>query len=67
MGSLLETVDDTLYRETQAESGETVQYGVPVTAYPTGSGVIVVNSPGSGELKDGREDRWKNLGLHLRE
>ncbi|SUZ91584.1 uncharacterized protein METZ01_LOCUS44438, partial [marine metagenome] len=29
--------------------------------------VIVVNSPGSGELKDGRENRWKNLGQHLQE
>lgn len=38
-----------------------------MTAYPTGSGVIVVNSPGSGELKDGRENRWKNLGQHLQE
>ncbi len=44
-----------------------VPYGVPVSAYPTDSGVIIVNSPGSGELKDGRENRWKNLGLHLQE
>ena len=65
--SFLEAIDTTLFKETEAVSGELVQYGVPVTAYPTGSGVIVVNSPGSGELKDGREDRWKKLGLHLQE
>ena len=64
-GSLLDAIDTTLFKETEAESGELVQYGVPITAYPTSSGVIVVNSPGSGELKDGREDRWRNLGLHL--
>ena len=64
-GSLLDAIDTTLFKETEAESGELVQYGVPITAYPTKSGAIVVNSPGSGELKDGREDRWRNLGLHL--
>ena len=64
---MADLVDTTLFKETEAESGERVQYGVPVTAYPTDSGVIVVNSPGSGELKDGRENRWKNLGQHLQE
>jgi hypothetical protein len=54
---LAETVDTTLFKETEAESGELVQYGIPVTAYPTCSVLIVVNSPGSGELKDGRENR----------
>lgn len=64
---MAETVDTTLFKETEAESGELVPYGVPVTAYPTASGLIVVNSPGSGELKDGRENRWRNLGRHLQE
>lgn len=64
---MVETVDKTLFKETETESGELVQYGIPVTAYPTGSGLIVVNSPGSGELKDGRENRWRNLGRHLQE
>ena len=63
----MEAIDTTLSLEIEAESGEMVPYGVPITAYPTGSGAIVVNSPGSGELKDGREDRWRNLGLHLQE
>ena len=62
-----DAVDATLSLETEAESGEAVSYQVPITAYPTGSGVILVNSPGSGELKDGREQRWRNLGLHLQE
>ena len=53
--------------ETEAESGEIVSYQVPITAYPTSSGAILVNSPGSGELKDGREQRWRSLGLHLQE
>ena len=60
-------MDTTLFLETEAESGELVTYGIPITAYPTDSGVIVVNSPGSGELKDGRDRRWRNLGLHLQE
>lgn len=60
-------IDTTLHVETAAESGEIVPYGVPITAYPTESGKVIVNSPGSGELKDGREDRWKNLGYYLQE
>lgn len=64
---MAETVDTNLFKETEAESGELVPYGVPVSAYPTESGVIIVNSPGSGELKDGRDNRWKNLGFHLQE
>ena len=60
-------IDTRLLKESQAEAGEIVSYRIPVTAYPTGSGLIIVNSPGSGELKDGRDQRWKNLGLHLQE
>jgi hypothetical protein len=63
----MEAIDTTLSLETEAETGDLVPYGVPITAYPTDSGIIVVNSPGSGELKDGREQRWLNLGLHLQE
>ena len=62
-----DSIDATLSLETEAESGELVTYQVPITAYPTGSGAILVNSPGSGELKDGREQRWRNLGLHLQD
>ena len=63
----MEAIDTTLSLETEAETGDLVPYGVPITAYPTDSGIIVVNSPSSGELKDGREQRWLNLGLHLQE
>ena len=63
----LDAIDANLSLETEAESGELVAYQVPITAYPTGSGAILVNSPGSGELKDGREQRWRNLGHHLQE
>ena len=65
MRYLSDAVDTELFKETQSESGELVFYSIPVTAYPTDSSLIIVNSPGSGELKDGREDRWKNLGKHL--
>ena len=60
-------IDAALSLETEAESGGLVLYQVAITAYPTGSGAILVNSPGSGELKDGREQRWRNLGRHLQE
>jgi predicted esterase len=61
----LVAIDKTLFLETESETGETVGYGVPIAAYPSEAGKVIVNSPGSGELKDGREDRWRNLGLYL--
>ena len=64
-GSTLVAIDKTLFLETESETGETVGYGVPIAAYPSEAGKVIVNSPGSGELKDGREDRWRNLGLYL--
>ena len=63
--SMLIAIDKTLFLETESETGETVGYGVPIAAYPSEAGKVIVNSPGSGELKDGREDRWRNLGLYL--
>lgn len=63
--STLVAIDKTLFLETESETGETVRYGVPIAAYPSEAGKVIVNSPGSGELKDGREDRWRNLGLYL--
>ena len=63
----LEAINTTLSLETEAESGEIVPYQIPITAYPTGSEAILVNSPGSGELKGGREQRWRDLGVHLQE
>ena len=54
-------------RETQDHLGQRVTYQVPISAYPTNSGVIIVNSPGSGEVKDGRRARWAKLAGHLQE
>ena len=65
MGNLSDAIDAELFKETESQSGELVSYSIPVTAYPTASSLIIVNSPGSGELKDGRDNRWKNLGMHL--
>ena len=53
--------------ETQDHLGQRVTYQVPISAYPTESGVVIVNSPGSGEFKDGRRDRWAKLARHLQE
>ncbi len=63
----MNTVDETLVREIPDYRGESVTYEVPITAYPTSSGIMIINSPGSGELKDGRQDRWMKLGRHLQE
>ena len=54
-------------RETGRPDGSPVSYGIPVSAYPTSSGKLLVNSPGSGELKDGRHDRWDGMARHLQE
>ena len=58
-------IDTILSRRTEGYSGQEVPYELPVTAYPSNSGFILVNSPGSGELKDGRYNRWANLAREL--
>lgn len=58
-------LDTILSRRTEDFTGRVVPYEIPVTAYPSQSGVILVNSPGSGELKDGRYNRWANLAREL--
>ena len=63
----MDTLDETLVRQIPDYRGEMVTYEVPITAYPTSSGVMIINSPGSGELKDGRHDRWTKLGRYLQE
>ena len=65
--AFMNKIDAILERETEDHLGQKVAYQVPITAYPTESNVIIVNSPGSGELKDGRHDRWMKLGRHLQE
>ena len=63
----MDRIDAVLERETQDYMGRTVPYQVPISAYPTDSHIIIVNSPGSGEMKDGRHDRWMTLAKHLQE
>ena len=63
----MDRIDETLEKEIEDHLGNTVDYQVPISAYPTKSGVIIVNSPGSGEFKDGRHDRWMKLARHLQE
>ena len=63
----MDRIDVLLDRHTENHLGEKVAYEVPVSAYLTDSQVIIVNSPGSGELKDGRDDRWKKLARHFQE
>jgi len=63
----LDRIDETLEKEIEDHLGNKVDYQVPISAYPTKSGVIIVNSPGSGEFKDGRHDRWMKLARHLQE
>ena len=63
----MKTLDAILEKETEDHLGQKITYQVPITGYPTDSQVIIVNSPGSGEFKDGREDRWMKLARHLQE
>ena len=64
---LTKKVEALLSRETEKPDGDRVTYEIPVSAYPTNSEVLIVNSPGSGELKDGRHGRWHALAGHLQE
>ena len=60
-------IDALLDGETGNHLGEKIPYAVPISAYPTDSHVIIIVSPGSGELKDGRNDRWMKLARHFQE
>lgn len=62
-----DSLDDVLRRRTATPRGHPVDYEIPVSAYPCDSGRMLLISPGSGELKDGRNDRWRKLALHLQE
>ena len=63
----MDRLDTILERDTERAPNDRVPYEIPVSAYPTDSGVLVVNSPGSGELKDGRHQRWDAMARHLQE
>ena len=60
-------VDTVLERRTATPEGRPVDYEIPVSAYHCNSERLLIISPGSGELKDGRHDRWRKLALHLQE
>ncbi|CAI8019008.1 hypothetical protein GBAR_LOCUS11466 [Geodia barretti] len=63
----MDVVDAVLQRQTVTHRGGPVDFEIPVSAYPCNSGRLLLISPGSGELKDGRHDRWRKLALHLQE
>ena len=58
-------IDAVLHQRTFTPAEHPVDYEIPVTAYPCDSGRLLIISPGSGELKDGRHERWRKLALHL--
>jgi hypothetical protein len=60
-------IETILARDIERAPDDRVLYEIPVSAYPTGSGKLLVNSPGSGELKDGRYGRWDTLARHMQE
>ncbi len=60
-------VEAVLERRTATPGDQPVDYEIPVSAYPCDTGRLLIVSPGSGELKDGRHERWRKLALHLQE
>ena len=60
-------IDAVLQRQTATPGGQPVEFDIPVSAYPCPSDRMLIISPGSGELKDGRHDRWRKLAIHLQE
>ena len=63
----MDTHDTTLSAVTQGYQSQEVTYQVPLSAYPTATGVIIVNAPGAGEPKDGRDNRYAKIGGHLQD
>ena len=66
-GPSLAVIDDVLVRHTATPDGQSVDYEIPLSAYPCQSHRLLIISPGSGEFKDGRHDRWRKLALHLQQ
>jgi hypothetical protein len=62
---LMNRRDAVLERAIRGYQGQTVPYEVPISVYPADAGVIIVQAPGAGELKDGRKDRYDTLARHL--
>ena len=64
----MSAIETTLSRRTETPQGQPVEYDIPLSAYPCATaGRLLIISPGSGELKDGRQERWRKLARHLQE
>lgn len=63
----MSVVETELSRQTRTPEGQPVGYEIPLSAYPCDSGRLLIISPGSGELKDGRHGRWRKLARHLQD
>lgn len=63
----MDRVDVVLEEATNGYESQRVPFEVPLSVYRTGSGVIIINSPGASETKDGRRDRWAKLGRYLQD
>ena len=50
---------------TMGYQGQTVPYEAPFIAFPTGSGKLIIQAPGAGEVKEGPGNRYVRLGDHL--
>jgi hypothetical protein len=52
---------------TTGYQGQTVPYEVPFIAFPTTSGGLIIQAPGTSEVKEGARNRYVRLGEHLRD
>jgi hypothetical protein len=57
--------DVVVERTTEGYRGEEVSYSIPLSVYPAQTGVIIINSPGAGESKDGRRGRYATIARHF--
>ena len=57
--------DNLLDAVTQGYQGQEVPFQVPLSAFRTSSGIIIINAPGAGEPKDGRNGRYVTIGQEL--
>ena len=50
---------------TKGYQGQTVPYEAPFIAFPTTSGRLIIQAPGTSEVKEGAGNRYVRLGEHL--
>ena len=63
----MDRLDTVLQKVTQGYYSQNVSFEIPVSVYPADSEIIIVNSPGAAEPKDGRNNRWAKVGQYLQE